>query len=314
LTFSWTFQGRAVCSQAGVVEVVVTLDRRGTADHAYGPTAHACSAVPFRLDDILEGDYTLRLDGLAVRADWGSTLYAGAWDLVVLGGATTDLGTVDLVRVAAVPGEVVVDWLFERIGEGLQPTPDCAAAGVNWVQVTLWDSQDNVVFDQAHDCLTGPATIQQVIPGDYVLGLEGLGTYNSLTVTLYRSAAVPFAVQDGMRTNVGAVVLPLVLGSLGNLDVAWSFAGGKTCATAGVQSVFVDIVRPGRTQPEDSFRADCTLGHVVREYFLPGDWRTLVTAVGTEGGATVNWSGQTTTNVAPGQTAVSPVSLVRSGS
>ncbi|MEW5849853.1 MAG: hypothetical protein AB2A00_13750 [Myxococcota bacterium] len=307
LKVAWTLGGTTDCAQVGVDEVVVTITRVEGSGNNVGPTGLPCADGQVSVEDLREGEYRLTLQGVRkLSEDEAVVLFEDDENFVILGGGTTDLGTLDLRRVVNTPGELRVDWTFQQVDA--DPTPACDVAGVDNVRIIMVDDAGQTVFDDVTDCLNGPTGIADIAPGNYLVTLEGMGTYNDLDVTYYRASNVAVTIQSDTITDLGVVQLNVLTDNFGDLDVNWTLEG-RTCQTAGVTRVTVRIYRLGRTSPEDSFEADCVDGHALRTTFLPGDWRTVVEAVGNEGGTTVNWSGQLEHNVAPGQVSVYTVTM-----
>ncbi|MEW5849854.1 MAG: hypothetical protein AB2A00_13755 [Myxococcota bacterium] len=299
VAFTWAFDGGGSCADNRTDLIRYTLRRSD--GQTVGPNDVDCDVPGVRHEDLVEGEWTITLQGLRqVDASNAVLVHEGEFGFSVTDGALNDLGV--LVLAAAPPASLNVDWTFQTVNGG--PTPNCEAAEVDNVRIIIEEQGGIEVFNEPIDCLSGPATIDQFRPGPYVVTLEGEGTYNGLPVTYYVSAPQQILLLSGTLGDLGAVQLDIIEDRFADLDVGWVL-NGSTCAQAGVATVHVEIFRSGSDVAEDAFDRPCADGGALRTTFLPGDWRTVVTGAGTAG----TWTGQRTQNAAPGQRATVSVTL-----
>ena len=174
LGFFWQFlyptDGQAVqdCALAGVDSVDVTVTPQGAAGEAFTQSS-SCDAAHqgLNIDNLNEGRYTLRLTAHGTFQGGDVTLYDSG-DIVadVVADQTTDLGNVDLGRVAANFSDFDVSWVFA----------DGSSCGAG-EQVTLSFERDGLGAPEdsfAVDCGAADVVRRTFVPGHYtVTGVAG---------------------------------------------------------------------------------------------------------------------------------------------
>lgn len=293
------------CAAAQVDDVqVVIMDTSGSTTAVFNDVT-ACLQGPASVVNLANGNYTVSLYALHYTNMVPSTLYlVENIPFTIANGQTLDLGVHTLTRQSS---DLSVDWTFAVVGTP-SPSTDCARAGVDDVQVVITaNGAAQAIYNDVTPCLNGPAHITTLPAGDYSVSLYGLHYYSMVPYTLYQVTGIPFTLAAGQALPLGTQVLAIQAANFGNLNVSWSLPAGVTCQGLALPQgkLNVAIYRGTATTAEDSFLADCTAPNALRNTFVPGDWRVVVTATG----ANATYVGQLVQNVAPSQTVNLPVVL-----
>jgi hypothetical protein len=156
------------CAFAGVDLVDVIVTPQGSEGEPFTETS-VCDAAHqgLNIDNLNEGRYALRLVAHG-SFDGADVVLYDTGDLVVevLGGQTTDLGNIDMPRVAEGFSDFDISWVFA----------DGSSCGAN-EQVTLTFQRDDIdVPDDsfAVDCSASSVVRRTFVPGHYVVtGVDG---------------------------------------------------------------------------------------------------------------------------------------------
>lgn len=278
IALQWEFHGTTSCAISGVVDVLVSI--RGQDSSEDFEVLLPCAEAGGTFTDFVEGDYTVHLEGLEY---YGAVLYSATVNTYVDGGATTDLGWVQLHPTTTPPlptGSLSVDWAFLYPQD--QPTLSCGFAGVEYVGVRITDTYGALLLDQSIQCLDGPATFDLFDPGDYYVELFGYGSYRGNSITLFQSNPVAFSIYSNQLTTVGIIDLAQIGGQFGDISIGWSFGGNNSCSAVGVDSVTLYIKRIAAPpyNEEEVITASCVSEPQLLYTFVPGDYAVEVEANG----------------------------------
>jgi hypothetical protein len=302
IAFSWSFAGEPSCDAAGVDEIDLVVLQGG--EVVYVLEREPCVGGGLVLTDFVAGRYEVEVDAY----DRESVLrFAGAFSVRVEGGRENDVGVVVLASTAptvVAVGDVALFWSFRY------PAADaisaCARAGVDEVTIELMGPQQQT-FTERFDCDDEGAVFSGLAVGAWRLRLTGVGVHQGEALELYRTTIETDVLADNER-DLGDVVLDRVESAFASVRVAWSWAS-SSCATEGVDTVDVRIVRDGLAEPEDVASVPCIDGAVTRSIFVPASYTITVTAPGT----TTTSSSSATVAMPPGQTTSVPVILSSTG-
>lgn len=296
---AWVFPENRTCAQAGATQVQLTLSPRASGGSNLSPTLVDCAGSNYTINNVREGEYTLQIDSVNTQ---NVIEYTASVNVLVVGGKQTDLGQVTLGRLL---GELTVDWQFQMTAPAT-PTQECARAGVKDVQVVIDDATGATVFNDAWDCLQGPAAIGNLQAGSYRVSLYGLYYQSTVPFQIYELTGIPADVTLEHTTALGLQTLQMNTANFGDINVSWTLPGGETCASSGLGDLTVSIFRDTVVTADDTFTAACTVGELPAHRGAPGRWRVDMTGTGT---GSVAYTGSITVDVAPTMTANAPVVL-----
>ncbi len=250
IEFQYNFGGEAVCSAAGVTNVLAqVIDDNGV---AIAGSNTDCITGLATVEGIRVGEHTLKVE--AVDAE-GTVRYATAKALLGLqAGETLRL---DPLSLNAAIVDVTVNFNFDG--------QSCAEAGVDnvAVQLTVFDNGEGndperpntnladdrnlVVAAQNVPCIDGRATFTSMPVGDYQVNIDGIDGNGEV---LFNAIALPL-VLDGVDENpndrlaIDDVDITLTA-KRSTVTIPFRLAGG-TCAELGVQNVDIQVTQNGQT-------------------------------------------------------------------
>lgn len=268
VTFLWSFgTGQYGCAVLTEVDHV-TVDIPGQVlqnNGVYGCTNSGTAGIT--LLDFRPGTYTYRIQG---RSRNDSVLYEGSGSFVVNGLVTVQANLLP----TAVPGDVYLTWRLPE-GRGCGSTPAVSAVRVRIDQGTPFE------IPCAEGQTQTGALVTALAGGDHQIDLAARDANDFY---YYRKAST-LTVFPGASSSQDYQLEWAV----GGLPVQWIFASGPawlTCAQAGVNSVFVNLVDPDHhfVYPEPGVEVPCTTGGFPGTDFTwlyPGTYEILFQARGT---------------------------------
>jgi|GEM_PF-3848514 hypothetical protein len=134
---SWSIGG-STCTARGIATVQVTLY---TPSRIEDTVTTACQLGHVELSNVSAGIYNIRVDGYPAQSDYPT--YGGEITGVAVRSGTPNVAP--SVEMAEKPGALDLTW---RFGDGAL----CAFAGVDTVEVSLWDEHSNRSFFETLSC------------------------------------------------------------------------------------------------------------------------------------------------------------------
>jgi len=227
ISFLWSFEGEDDCQDARVAEIDVFVIDRGNDDVEYEALHVECVGGGLTLPEIDAGSYTLFVEAYSTR---GALLFSGQENVDVQSGYTSDIGEVLLSRAgAANSGDIAFYWSFD--GED-----DCAAAGVDEIDVEVISADDAVLVQETVVCEGGGLILPDVTAGAHTLYLDAYSSTNTYLYGAVRSVTVV----AGETTDLGTI--DLAGGDTGGLLLDWVMPNGAGCNAAGVAEVDVEVL------------------------------------------------------------------------
>jgi len=133
----WSIGG-STCTARGITTVQVTLY---TPNHIEDSVTTACQLGHIELNDVRPGTYDIRVDGYPAQSDYPT--YGGQVTGVLIQSGSPNVAP--SVEMAEKPGALDLTWRFE---DGSL----CAFAGVDTVELMLWDEHSNRRFLETLSC------------------------------------------------------------------------------------------------------------------------------------------------------------------
>jgi len=278
VSLGWAFDDAVSCYAADVTEVQISIEGIDTADGDL--VSLPCGADGATLVGFSEGWYWLRVDGFDA---FGHLLYTTELEVEILGGMNADVGVLVLEALAPAPppppviepGSLAIDWAFRY--PDVDATYDCAYAGVDWVEINVYDSWGDLSFGETVACTEGPIVVDNFDPGRFDIELRGIGAYQGDYIELYSSPVVIADLYDGSTTDLGVLDLDRQEDRFGDFMLDWSFEG-YSCEAQGVTDVTVRVIRVDGQIIDDEFTVPCEERLQLRATFVPGDYEIELTA------------------------------------
>lgn len=179
LTLWWMsfgdIEGGGRCSAAEVTDVrVVLYDSAGS---AIADESFPCDQEGVVWDFLAPGSYEVVLNGMD---QYGYVLYAGE-EVVTVGSGQDNTYEIDLDKIV---GDLTLYWRFDG---------STSCGSVEQIQVYLYDPWDELYDSAVYDCSEGGISYQNLVSGDWLVTLEGLGSSNQVL----------------FRTEQGGVLVPV---------------------------------------------------------------------------------------------------------
>ena len=245
------------CASSGISSVRLSFD--ATNAHNSTQVANIACELGSQSVSLLEGDYTVHVDGLGPG---GSVVAKSGAQLVsVLGGTTQQTGTLVLGGSSGATGSVGVAWTVN----GDAAMAGCLKNQIDKVVVSVLDDTKATILASAQaTCTAGQLTLTGVPPGTRYLQLDGITTQNKSTwgnATLYG----PFTAVAGATVVVSKPIDLTLLQPVGGAGVvvSWTLFGqqpAQACAKFGIDSVAVSILNQAQTQTLGGTTVSCAAG------------------------------------------------------
>jgi hypothetical protein len=225
IDFIWSFSDGNTCSTLGssVGGIQISIPGQVLANNGYYP-CETTGVQGIELQNFAGGDYSATIQ--ALDSTGTITLYQGTGTFEVNGNVTVTM-TLSPVNTSG-PGTLQIRWSFL---DANQDHLDCAAAGVDNVQVTIGPYAPEVVPCSANG--VDGADFSNLPAATYDVSLQGLEGSPAFTAFTF-DQSVPVG---GTTTILTAYLSPLY----GSWDLSYNFDGAASCASAGVSSVTLSV-------------------------------------------------------------------------
>lgn len=302
ITFLWSFGGEVTCEGAGVAEVDLELvDSTGA---TVLQQTEDCYGGGLTIRDVDPGSYTLYLDAYSATNEY---LFAGSRAVTVSAGQVSDLGELEL---DAVGGEGTLAFDVGFLYPSDMAETSCAVAGVVDFDVVFVDENDEEIDYFTVECDgDGLEVLHPLASGDHRFFIDAFGRYMGDPERLYLTDYIDVTITPDTTNDLGLLELYRDSNGFADIRVEPTLPMGETCATLGLTTLNVDIVRltaDGDLVDYDNGMLDCTETFLEVDTFVPGSYRVDISGVGTAG----TYIGTATLNAAPGMQTVSEVALV----
>jgi len=183
---TWSVGG-STCSERGIATVQVTLSTpKGVED----TITTACQMGRVNVDSVPAGTYDIRVDGYPSGSTYPT--YGGNLDGVPLHPGDNQTSSIEM---AEKPGALDITWRFD---DGSL----CAFAGVETIELVLWDSHSNRAYAETLPC--NPSLAQQVAEANEPTRVLFGGVRGILVEGLYAGPYVLRALAYGPEPLMGA--------------------------------------------------------------------------------------------------------------
>ncbi len=245
------------CASNGIDNVRLTFTGTGTQSQVQVPNI-PCE-VGSQSVSLIEGDYTVRIDGYSANGALVST--SASQMASVLGGTTQSTGILVLGGGTGANGSVAVSWTVN----GDAALAGCLKNQLDKVVVSVLDqSQKTILASAQATCTAGQLTVTGVPAGSSYLQLDGITTQNQSTwgnATLYG----PFTVIGGATVAISKPIDLTLLQPVGggSVAVSWTIYGqpaAQACAKFGVDHVTVSILDASQSQTLGGATVSCATG------------------------------------------------------
>ena len=240
IQFSWSFEGETSCRVARVDEIDIEI--YNSSDEKVFEDTVTCEGGDITVTQFSLDDYTIYLDAYNDRNEH---LFEGTKSVTVDNEETVDAGVITLVRPGSAElGDIAFSWSFDG-------TESCNAAGVDELDIAIYDFEDDQVYLNTLECYGTGVTILDFEPGTYSVYLDGYGSEG----THLFSGQLSVYVEADSISDMGTIDLePVVNTQLGDLEFFWAFLypvnnPETSCLIAGVDEVDIELTPIGMNTP-----------------------------------------------------------------